>query len=157
MVKALTPWRYTEKLKIGCSFGVSGSNAAADRGIAYHRKVFKALEKAALDGFALMVEPWFQQVGTGKFCQPDSLFIDRESRLGIVVEVKLNWKDGRDEKLHNTYLPAVKSAFELDFVWPLLITQNLRGYEYPPLLGLADLVDVMAWETGKPTPLMLLP
>lgn len=157
MVKTLDRWRYTQKLKIGCDQGAKGSNSAATRGIAYHRKVFKALEANPIPGMELMVEPWFQKVDKNRFCQPDSLFIDHAARTALVIEVKMNWKDGRDEKLHELYLPVVRNAFDLDIVWPLLITQNIRGYEHPPLLGLDEMVEAMAWTPNQPTPLLLYP
>lgn len=144
-------------MTIGASFGAKGSNKAADRGLAYHRRVFRELGSRTPSGFELVVEPWLQEHNTGRFCQPDSLLIDREAGLGIVVEVKLNWKDGRADKLLNLYLPATRAAFGLELVWPLLITQNLRGYAHPPLLGLGACVDAMAWSPEQPCPVLLLP
>lgn len=80
-----------------------------------------------------------------------------EANVGIVCEVKLNWKDGRDIKLIDEYLPIVANAHGLDMVWPLLITHNLRGYQHPPILGLRKWEDAMLWFPGNPTPLMLVP
>lgn len=158
MVKAINAWRLRPDMKIGTSHGAKGSNKAADRGNAYHRKVFKLLEPCTTTpGFRLVVEPWLQEVNRGKFLQPDSVLIDDEASVGIVVEVKLNWKDGRDDKLINKYLPAVRAAFGLELVWPLLITQDLRGYQHPPLLGLPAIIDAMAWTPAAPTPVLLLP
>jgi len=90
-------------------------------------------------------------------CQPDSVLIDRITGGGIVVEAKLNWKDGRDEKLINLYLDAAKSAFGLEQTWPVLITKNIRGYEGQPLLGLKQLEGAFQWRPGKITPVLLLP
>ena len=67
---------------------------------------------------------------------PDAVLLHPETSTGVVVEVKLNWQNGRDKKLIDEYLGIAKSAFGLDCVWPLLVTQNLRGYQHPPLLGL---------------------
>lgn len=88
---------------------------------------------------------------------PDSVILLPETNVGIVIEVKLNWKDGRDVKLIDEYLPIVANAHDLDCCWPLLITQCLRGYKHPPLLGLRRWEDCMTWTPGAPTPLMLVP
>lgn len=157
MVLALNRWITRDDMKLGCADGAKGSNAAADRGIRYHRRVFRALQPSPIPGMDPVIEPWLREVGTGRHCQPDALLVDLAEGVGIVVEVKLNWKDGRDEKLHNLYLPAVKSAYNLTHVWPLLITSNLRGYSHPPLLGLDAIVDAMSWSSGQPTPLLLYP
>jgi len=74
----------------------------------------------------------------------------------LVVEVKLNWRDGRDEKLLSKYLPVVKNAFKLEAVWPLVIVGCLRGYEHPPLLGFKQLDRAFSWQAGDPTPVMLV-
>jgi hypothetical protein len=88
---------------------------------------------------------------------PDGVIVNREHSLAIVIEVKLNWADGRDVKLIDEYLPIVQNAFQLDFTWPLLITRCLRGYKHPPLLGLSQLEKAMEWFPGDPTPLLLHP
>jgi hypothetical protein len=157
MVMPLETWRPSTRLKIGCSFSSKGSNKAATRGIAYHNKIFTMLERYPIPGMTLMVEPWFKAEGQNRFCQPDAVFVDKEAGSGLVIEVKLNWKDGRADKLHSLYLPVVKQALGLNMVWPLVITQNLRGSPHPPLLGLHDLVEAMAWTPADPTPLMLVP
>lgn len=157
MVKTLDQWRLSTRLGIGCADGAVGSNKAADRGIVYHRKVFKLLEQNPVAGMELLIEPWFKAIGQNRFRQPDAVFLDREAKTALVVEVKMNWKDGRADKLLDEYLPIVRCAFELDIVWPVLITQNLRGYSHPPLLGLQDLVEAFAWQPGMPVPLLLLP
>lgn len=157
MVKAIHGWRHKKGYGLGCSHGAKGSNKAANRGIAYHNKIFRKLEASPPADLTPLIEPWLQEIGTGKFCQPDAILFDHDENAAIVVEVKMNWKDGRDEKLLDLYLPAVKSAFALDMVWPLLVTSNLRGWPHPPLLGLGAAVDAMAWELGAHTPVLLQP
>lgn len=88
---------------------------------------------------------------------PDSVILLPEANVGIVCEVKLNWKDGRDTKLLKEYLPIVANAHKLDMCWPLMITHCLWGYKHPPLLGLRKWEECMAWQPGDPTPVMLVP
>jgi hypothetical protein len=83
--------------------------------------------------------------------------VDPMTDTGVVGEVKLNWKDGRDEKLLGLYLEAVTHAFGLRAVWPVLVTSNIRGYAHPVKLGLGDLLSVDYWTVGQPTPLLLVP
>lgn len=109
-----------------------------------------------MDGWKLLVEPWYKNLDTGKCRSPDSVLLHEEDRIGIVVEVKLNWKDGRDIKLIDEYLPIVKAAHSLEVVWPLLITRCLRGYAHPPILNLSHIDRCQSWFPGDPTPLMLL-
>jgi hypothetical protein len=154
---ALNDWRHRPDYRIGADLGAKSSNAAANRGIAYHRRVYRAIESTDLGGLRFLTEPWLQEVGKGRFCQPDSILFDDDAGIAIVVEVKLNWKDGRADKLLNLYLPAVKAAFGLDATFPVVVTSNLRGYEHPPLLGLGSILDAMAWEAGQPCPVLLHP
>jgi hypothetical protein len=157
-MKALNDWIHRENyFGIGTADGAKGNTRAAQRGIEYHRRVFRALAGAPIDGWRLVVEPWLQERTTGRFRQPDAVLVHDEDRLGIVVEVKLNWADGRADKLLQTYLPAVRSAFKLELTWPLLVTANIRGYQHPPLLGFTEIMNAMAWEPGAPCPLLLHP
>lgn len=159
-MKTLYPWRHRPGMKLGAGGGSKSQNAAATRGIAYHQRVYRQLDKMLLDEAELLIEPWFEQVdGSIKppMRQPDAVIKYPYDNTAIVVEVKLNWADGRDEKLINEYLPIVKSAFQLETTWPLLITANLRGYKHPPLLGLRQFEECLAWCPGRPTPLLLLP
>lgn len=157
-MKLLHQWRYKPDFRLGASMDTKSQNKAAQRGIAYHRRVYKQLVDHRDDG-QLLIEPWFFRIdGQVKrtMRSPDAVLVFPDS-TAIVIEVKMNWADGRDEKLLNEYLPIVRSAFDLDVVWPLLITSCLRGYQHPPLLGLGRLHDCMAWEPGQPTPLLLHP
>lgn len=157
-MKALNDWIHREQyFGIGTADGAKGNNRSAQRGIEYHRRVFKALAANQPPDWRLIVEPWLQERTTGRFRQPDAVLVNDEDRVGIVVEVKMNWKDGRADKLLQTYLPACRAAFKLDMTWPLLITSNLRGYQHPPLLGLSAVLDSMAWEPSQPCPLLLHP
>jgi hypothetical protein len=105
----------------------------------------------------LLIEPWYKKLGERPtYRQPDAVILFPEFRTGIVVEVKLNWKDGRDIKLRDEYLPIVKSAEGLDVVWPLLITQCLRGWQGKPIFSLEEIHKCQAWQPGEVTPLMLM-
>lgn len=157
-MKALNDWIHRENyFGIGTADGAKGNTKAAQRGIDYHRSVFKAIAAATPPGWRLVVEPWLQERTTGRFRQPDSVLVHDEDNLGIVVEVKMNWADGRADKLLSTYLPAVRAAFKLDATWPLLVTSNLRGYKHPPLLGLGSILDSLAWTPDLPCPVLLHP
>lgn len=90
-------------------------------------------------------------------CQPDGVLLDHFTGGALVIEVKLNWKDGRDEILLDTYLEATRSAFGLTVTWPLLITKNVRGYKGQPLLGLKEIEKAFDWKPGALTPVLLLP
>lgn len=157
----LRRWKHEPLMRMGASTGAK-STGVKERGNAYHRKIYRLLELNAaftLKGWKVYVEPWFRELDNGgirMLRSPDAVLVHEETSCAIVVEVKLNWKDGRDEKLLNEYLPIVKAAFSLDETWPLLITQNIRGYEHPPLLGLERVLDAMCWQPGKPTPVMLV-
>lgn len=158
----LDRWRHEVNMKLGASTSAK-STGVKERGNAYHRKVYKLLEvhaRVSMPRWQLLVEPWFRNMrfypDKHVFRSPDTVLLHPETGTALVVEVKLNWKDGRDEKLITEYLPIVKSAFGLDCVWPLLVTQNIRGYNHPPLIGLKAIERAMRWHPGDPTPLMLL-
>lgn len=157
-MKSLHRWRHEERARLGASTGAK-STGVKERGNIYHRRVYSLLTEyraAHLPGWKLHIEPWFRNMNVYALRSPDAVLIDPTNNIGIVIEAKLNWKDGRDGKLIREYLPIVENAFQLDMVWPLLITQNLRGYKHPPLLGLQQLENAMRWQPGDPTPLMLL-
>lgn len=149
------------------AIGTRGNTACKDksivRGLAYHRKVYRQLESWCERnpglGLSFVEEPWLREIceGRSKICQPDGVLLDEFTGAGVIVEAKLNWKDGRDEKLINLYLEASRSAFGLTQTWPLLITKNVRGYKGEPLLGLRQFEQVFAWRPGRLTPVMLLP
>lgn len=159
-MKALHQWRYKPDFKLGASANAKSKNNAALRGIRYHQRVYKQLAAATTPPDDLLIEPWFKRVDDQPrptMRSPDAVLRFADGSGAIVIEVKLNWRDGRDEKLLYEYLPIVRSAFDVDVVWPLLITSCLRGYNHPPLLGLQQFDECLAWEPGRPTPLMLLP
>lgn len=146
-------------MKIGASQGCK-STGSKHRGILYHRRVYDHLRRLVtlgLPDWQLLVEPWYRKLGENRFRQPDAVLLYPEESIGIVVEVKLNWKDGRDIKLIDEYLPIVKSAEGLEVVYPLLITQCLRGWKGQPILQLARFTDCQSWQPGDVTPLMMLP
>lgn len=153
-------WERDTTLSIGSQVNTASKNKSIVRGLAYHRKVYKLLgswQKISAPEQKLFVEPWLRHSGTRKKCQPDAVLVEPVSKTGIAIEVKLNWKDGRDEKLINLYLDAAAQAFGLDAVFPALITSNVRGLEHQPLLGLGSLRLVDAWNIGDPTPVILVP
>jgi len=111
-----------------------------------------------MEGWELLVEPWYKRIHPTpqRFRQPDAVLIYPDERIAIVIEVKLNWRDGRDVKLIDEYLPIVQQAEGLDLVWPLLITQCLRGWQGDPIKSLEEITRCQSWQPGQITPLMLL-
>lgn len=158
-MRPLHQWKHEPLMRMGASVKLTAAKGSKRRGQQYHRKIYKALERH-LEGEAgveLLVEPWFRNLKVAMMRSPDAVIKLPEANVAVVVEVKLNWKDGRDVKLIDEYLPIVQNALRLDTCWPLLITQCLRGYPHPPLLGLKSWEDAMAWTPGDPTPVMLVP
>lgn len=158
-MQMIEPWRHEPTMRLGASIKATAKNGAKLRGQRYHRKIYDKLQLmlGAEADLELLIEPWFRNLKKPTFRQPDAAIVLPSINAAIVIEVKLNWKDGRDVKLIDEYLPIVKTALGLDVTWPLLITQCLRGYPHPPLLGLKKWEDAMSWQPGDPTPLMLVP
>jgi hypothetical protein len=158
-------WARDLTLDVGSRSNSASKNKSIVRGLAYHRKVYRLLEswrKISAPEQHLYIEPWLRSVvpnakGKRPCCQPDAVIVDPASETAIVIEVKLNWKDGRDDKLINLYLDAVKAAFGLKETWPALITSNIRGYEGQPRLGLGSLLTCDYWTPGDLTPVILVP
>lgn len=152
-------WSIDTSLSVGSLSNNASRNKSIVRGLAYHRRVYKTLEawqKVNVPEQELKIEPWLRH-RSGKCLQPDAVLIDPVTITAIVIEVKLNWKDGRDEKLIKQYLGAAKAAFNLELVWPALITSNVAGLSYKPRLGLSHLLDCADWTPGAATPVVLLP
>lgn len=159
-------WARDLTLGVGSRSNTASKNKSIVRGLAYHRKVYRLLEnwqQISAPDQQLFIEPWLRRLepepGKKKrpCCQPDFVVIDPATETGIVGEVKLNWKDGRDEKLLDLYLDAVRHAFDLRATWPALVTSNIRGYPHPVKLGLGSLLSCDGWNIGDPTPLLLVP
>lgn len=155
-------WRHEALVRFGTASGATGKtkNGAIERGNAYHRKVFKVLDSnLSLNAPDLqrLTEPWLRSNPSQRLCSPDYVIIDRGAGIGLVVEVKKNWKDGRDQKLLDLYLPAVRSAFGLTVTKPAVIVGNARGLAYPAWPGLSRLFDALSWRPGDPTPVLLVP
>lgn len=158
-------WARDLTLDVGSRSNTASKNKSIVRGLAYHRRIYRLLEnwqKISHPEQELYIEPWLRLIepneeGKRPRCQPDALVIDLDSETGIVIEVKLNWKDGRDEKLINTYIDATRAAFGLRHVWPALITSNVRGLPYAPRLGLGSLLQCDDWSRGDNTPVILVP
>jgi hypothetical protein len=153
-------WARDTTLSVGSQSNTASKNKSIVRGLAYHRKIYRLLgswQKISAPEQELYIEPWLRHVVTRKCCQPDAVLIEPQTETGIVIEAKLNWKDGRDDKLLNLYLEAVSSAFDLRACWPALVTSNVRGLDRKPLLGLGGLQLVDSWNVGDPTPILLVP
>lgn len=156
-------WERAPEFNIGSRDNKACGNKSIDRGLAYHRRVYRQLESWCRAhpeaGYTFVEEPWLRKLSEGKrqMCQPDGILLDEFTGGALVVEAKLNWKDGRDEKLLNLYLAATRSAFGVSTTWPLLITKNVRGYKGMPLLGLMQIEKAFEWRPGMLTPVMLLP
>jgi len=158
-------WQHVPGFNIGTAANTASKNKSIVRGLAYHNKVYKALRSFVAEhpeaGYEILVEPWFRELhprpgeSRCRMCQPDTVLIDKFTGGGIVVEVKLNWKDGRDAKLIDLYLDASRSALGLEETWPVLITKNIRGYTGIPLLGLKQLEKAYNWRPGMITPVLL--
>ena len=165
MLSKSSGWRLVPGFNIGTGANTASKNKSIVRGLAYHNKVYKALRKLVAEhpesGYELYVEPWFRELhpkpGRTRcaMCQPDAVLVDKFTGGAIVIEVKLNWKDGRDEKLIDLYLAASSSALGLTEVWPVLITRNIRGYSGQALLGLKQLERAYQWRPGMITPVLL--
>ena len=157
----LESWQFVPNYQIGTHNKTPKTkNSSIVRGVRYHNRVYRQL-KAWLQrqddpALTLYVEPWLRSA-SGSMCQPDAVILDTEARCAMVVEAKLNWKDGRDEKLRTLYLPAVSSAFGVEVVWPVLITQNIQYLNREAHLGLSGLVEAMAWREGDVNQVILLP
>lgn len=153
-------WYVDRSVSTGSRSNYASRNKSIVRGLAYHRRVYRCLEAwrgVNASEQQLEIEPWLRDARTKRLLQPDACIIDPATNTGLVIEVKLNWKDGRDEKLLNEYLAAAESAFELDCVWPALITSNVAGLAHKPRLGLGQLLGCCDWHPGHPTPVLLLP
>lgn len=162
-MKPALDWKLTKQIYLGAATGAKSKNAAAEAGNRYHRKVYKTLElKAKLEtqgGWELMVEPWFRAItpeNRYKACSPDTVLVNHQCGVALVIEVKLNWRDGKDEKLIDLYLPVVKQALGLKLTRPLLITKNVRGLKHEPLVGLGAMWAALNWQPGLPTPVALV-
>lgn len=156
-MKPIERWKLETGIRVGAAHGAKATGSK-QRGIQYHRRIYDKLRRVVgiEAGTKLLVEPWYRCISAPKMRSPDSVILLPEISGAVVVEVKLNWKDGRDRKLLDEYLPIVKAAHELEVIWPLLITQCLRGYKHPPILSLSSWDDAMRWQPGDPTPLMLV-
>ena len=160
-MKLAEEWFKTEQVKFGASANAKSLNAAAEKGNAYHRKVYKLLAmqmkiSSQLQGWELIVEPWFRGRDSRRLCSPDTVLLNREAGIALVVEVKLNWADGKDDKLLEKYLPVVECAFKVK-AYPCMVVQNLRGYKGPePLKGLMSIWEALKWNAAKPTPVAMV-
>lgn len=160
-MKALKQWYHSERAMMGSSVSAKAiGDRAIDEGNRYHRRMFKLLElhkSIALPKWRLLVEPWFHTAGKADLCSPDSVLVDDETKLAIVIEVKKNWATGRDQKLLDLYLPVVASALGVK-TKPLMLVGNVRGLKHEPLTSMTMLTEApMAWLPGMPTPTLLRP
>lgn len=155
-------WFRTHQVKFGASGGAKSKNNAAARGIAYHQRVYKLLRAEFLinhRGWYFEPEPWFRGRVSRKLCSPDGVAVLMGSGsplAALAIEVKLNWKDGRDQKLLDLYVPVLSCVYGVK-AKPVLITRNVRGLQHEPLVGLAGLMQALRWQPGNPTPVVLVP
>lgn len=153
-------WEHVSNINIGTRSNTATNNKSIKRGLAYHNKVYRLLRnhlRETNSGYYAEIEPWLRRSHDDLLRQPDAVLIDTISNTGIVIEVKLNWRDGRDKKLLEIYLEAAQSAFELDEVWPLVITSNIRGYKGRAILGIENIEDCLEWTPDDLTPVLLQP
>lgn len=153
-------WYVETNIDVGSRSNYACKNKSIVRGLAYHRRLYRELEKWQPDAAPdqrLLIEPWLRNAGTRRLLQPDAVLLHPSTATGIVIEVKMNWKDGRDVKLVQDYLPAVEAAYELELCWPALITSNVAGLSWAPRLGLGQLLTCVDWAPGQPTPVVLVP
>jgi hypothetical protein len=147
-------------MKLGAAAGAKSTAGSKKRGLDYHRRCYRILRThhqrhLYAEGWTLLIEPWYWDRLSRRYRQPDAVLIHKPTRTGVVIEVKLNWKFGRDIKLVDEYLPIVRQAEGLEVVWPLLITQCLRGYQ-GPVVRWPAFEDCQSWQVGEETPLMLM-
>ena len=156
MVKTTEKWFHSEKARFGASTNSGATNNAIAAGIRYHKRFYKTLgvyASLSLPDWKLYIEPWFRTAAY-KMRSPDAVL--RNGQAAIVIEVKKNWRDGRDVKLLEEYLPIVKSAFDVE-TYPLMVVGNVRGLAHDPLLSMGDIESALAWQLGQPTPTLLKP
>lgn len=156
-MKPVERWLHLESYKMGASAGAKGSSAARHAGILYHRKFYKTLDlqhqlNLAQQGLKLLIEPWFESRPTRQRRSPDAVLLG--DAFALVIEVKLNWRDGRDEKLLDEYLPIVGSCFGVP-PRPLMVCGSIVGLTHKPLLSISQLLDAALWQPGDPTPTLL--
>lgn len=133
------------------------SGSLCDKGTKYHERVYRTLRRTDLK---LHVEPWLRHVRLGTLRQPDAVvLLGSPAMCAIVIEVKMNWRRGRDQKLRDTYLQAVKDAFGVKYVVPLMIVQCVRGAVRGEIFKdtLTAMQRAMMWQSPEPTPVLLMP
>ena len=162
-MKATEPWYLLDKVNLGASVKATtgGNNDAIRRGNLYHAAFYRALRLEWLlnhggdeEPWELLIEPWYR-TRRWKLRSPDAVLINRVSDCAIILEVKMNWANGRDTKLLGEYLPLVQEAHKLSAVFPCMVVGNLRGYPHKPLLSMAQIFTAQSWRPGQPTPALL--
>jgi hypothetical protein len=162
-VKLREKWIHQPDVNFGASAKASSGSAQLSRGIAYHRKVYKTLKlqrEVSMLGGELLIEPWFRSVPNAAVNyerrSPDAVWLFKDEGFAIVIEVKMNWADGRDIKLLDEYLPIVRSAFELEKTYPLMIVGNVRGYAGSPYLSMPAITELQKYSSADITPILLM-
>lgn len=157
-MKTLEEWMLTET-RMGASTNKGATNSAILAGIRYHKRIYKTMAvhvALSMPNWTLMVEPWFKAKVSQRLRSPDMVLRNDAKGLAIIIEVKKNWKDGRDVKLLEEYLPIVRSALGLR-TYPLMLVGNVRGLAHEPLTSMAEITEALAWTLGQPTPTLLKP
>lgn len=91
-------------------------SAPAKAGLAYQRKITRVLKPIAeSNGFALEADPWFTFTDTsgGGHAVPD-IVLTAENCV-LIIEVKLTFVTGAQEKLLELYSPVIRKALNLTF------------------------------------------
>lgn len=157
-MRTTEPWFLTAG-RLGASTNTSkASSHAIQAGIRYHRRIYETLKLHCLfqlPSWRLLIEPWFRTAAY-KLRSPDAVLVDDVAGYAIVIEVKKNWRDGRDVKLLDEYLPIVRSALAVD-TYPLMLVGNVRGLKHEPLTSFSQLLSPLNWTPGQPTPTLLKP
>jgi hypothetical protein len=104
------------------------ANVHARRGLAYQKKVTKAMEEVCkVANGKLEVEPWFrfQDLNGPGQCVPDLLL--HVQNITLIIEVKLTFVQDAMTKLAGLYIPVIMDATKktLGQVRPLIICKNI--------------------------------
>jgi hypothetical protein len=101
-------------------------------GFAYQRRATKLLQKEIdnLSGVS-RVEPWIRYFNASeplrpRFCQPDLIF-SVDNIIGV-VEIKLNWRQRRGNKLRDTYTPLARMLWPDSQILPIIVTSASWNY-----------------------------
>lgn len=104
------------------------SSSLAKLGLAYERKLLRALRESIPVGMHIYNNTWYKYVidGEEKICSPDFEIVDLMNEYIIVGEIKLNWTPLAHQKLRELYCPVINICSPPGIVSkPLVIVKNL--------------------------------